>query len=344
MIRIRHALLPVALAAALASVLAGCGAAAGQGAASGGPGATELRYQGNAGQVTFAELAADLGYLGDVRLKWIGNTTSGPQDIQSVATGQIDFGGAFNGAIIKLRAAKAPIKGVIGYYGSDKESFNGYYVKEDSPIRTARDLIGKKIGVNTLGAHHEAVIKEYLKRNGLTPEQIKQVELVVVPPVNTEQAVRQGTLDVGTLGGVLKDKALERGGLRPLFTDVELFGPFTAGAVVFREDFIARDPGTVRTFVAGFAKAVDWAQTRPREEVVAKFEQIIAERGRNEDAGAVRFWKSTGIAGKGGVIAESEFQTWIDWLEREGEIRPGQVKLGDLYTNEFNPYANGSVS
>src|SRR5690606_5952776 len=137
--------------------------------------------------VTFPELAEDLGYLDGVRLEWVGNTTSGPQDIQSVATGQTDFGGAFNGAIIKLKAAGAPITALIGYYGSDEESFNGYYLTEDSPIRTARGLIGKKIGVNTLGAHHEAVIKEYLKRNGLTPQEIEQVQLVVVPPANTEQ-------------------------------------------------------------------------------------------------------------------------------------------------------------
>jgi ABC-type nitrate/sulfonate/bicarbonate transport system substrate-binding protein len=323
------------MAALLPAVLAGCGGAE---AKTGDSEVKVLRYQGSAGAVTFPELAEALGYLGDVKLKWVGNTTSGPQDIQSAATGQTDFGGAFNGAIIKLRAAKAPIKAVIGYYGSDKDTFNGYYVTQNSPIKTARDLIGKKIGVNTLGAHHEAVIKEYLKRQGLTPAEIKQVQLVVTPPVNTEQALRQGQLDVGTLGGVLKDKALQRGGLRPLFTDVELFGPFTAGSIVFRDDFIADNPHTVKTFVTGFAKAVDWAQTHSREEVVATFEQIIAKRGRNESTDTVRFWKSTGIAGKGGVIAEKEFQTWIDWLQREGEIKPGQVKASDLYTNEFNPY------
>ena len=49
---------------------------------------------------------------------------------------------------------------MIGYYGSDKDSYNGFYVLEDSPIRTARDLIGKKIGVNTLGAHAEAVTRD----------------------------------------------------------------------------------------------------------------------------------------------------------------------------------------
>ncbi|MCK2220143.1 ABC transporter substrate-binding protein [Actinomadura sp. ATCC 31491] len=337
MIKTRHAFMAVLLPA----VLAGCGGAE---ATTGASEVKVLRYQGNAGAVTFAELAESLGYLGDVKLKWVGNTTSGPQDIQSAATGQTDFGGAFNGAIIKLKAARAPIRAVVGYYGSDRETFNGYYVKQDSPIRTARDLIGKKIGVNTLGAHHEAVIKEYLKRQGLTPEEVKQVQLVVIPPVNTEQALRQGQLDAGTLGGVLRDKALERGGLRPLFTDVDLFGPFTAGSIVLREDFIADNPATVKTFVAGFAKAVEWAQTHSRAEVVARFEQIIAKRGRNESADTVRLWKSTGIAGKGGVIAPKEFQTWIDWLEREGELRPGQVKAADVYTNEFNPYAAGSAS
>ncbi|NRQ39234.1 ABC transporter substrate-binding protein [Nonomuraea sp. NN258] len=335
MINIRHAVIVLT-----ATLLAGCGTA--RGAA--GTEVKELRYQGNAGLVTYPELAEELGYLGDVKLKWVGNTTSGPQDIQSAATGQTDFGGAFNGAVVKLKAANAPIKAVIGYYGADRRNFNGYYVTADSPIRTARDLIGKKIGVNTLGAHHEAVIKEYLKRAGLTPEEIRQVQLVVIPPVNTEQALRQGQLDVGTLGGVLKDKALERGGLRPLFTDVELFGPFTAGTVVLREDFIARNPGTTRTFVTAFAKAVHWAQTRPRAEVVATFERIIAKRGRNESAETVRYWQSTGIAGRGGVIAEPEFGTWIDWLEREGELEPGRIKAADLYTNAFNPYANGSGS
>ncbi|KAB8196128.1 ABC transporter substrate-binding protein [Nonomuraea phyllanthi] len=329
------------MAVVLSAALAACGAARAE------PGQGEvkvLRYQGSAGNVTFPELAEELGYLGDVKLKWIGNTTSGPQDIQAAATGQTDFGGAFDGAVVRLKAARAPIKAVIGYYGSDKDTFNGYYVKDDSPIRTARDLIGRKIGVNTLGAHHEAVIKEYLRRQGLTPEEIEQVQLVVIPPVNTEQAIRQGRLDAGTLGGVLRDKALERGGLRPLFTDVELLGPFTAGSVVLREDFIAANPGTVRTFVSAYARAIEWAQTRSRDEVIATFRRIIAKRGRNESDDNVRFWKSTGIAAKGGVISDQEFRTWIGWLEREGDIEPGQVEPDDLYTNQFNPFAAGSGS
>src|SRR6266536_5756769 len=125
--------------AVAAGGLAGCGTASG---ASPGKQVTELRYQGSVGAVTLPELAADLGYLGNVKLDWIGNTISGPQDIQAATTGDTDFGGAFNGAIVKLAASKAPIKAVIGYYGADKDSYIGFYVLDNSPIRTARDLIG----------------------------------------------------------------------------------------------------------------------------------------------------------------------------------------------------------
>src|SRR3954463_7589702 len=62
----------------------------------------KLRYQGFSGMVTYPELAEDLGYLAPIKLEYEGNTISGPQDIQSVVTGDTDFGGAFNGAVIKL--------------------------------------------------------------------------------------------------------------------------------------------------------------------------------------------------------------------------------------------------
>jgi ABC-type nitrate/sulfonate/bicarbonate transport system substrate-binding protein len=305
-------------------------------------GKTVLRYEGTTGQVSFPELAADLGYYQRVELNWIGDTTSGPQSIQNAATGQTDFGGAFNGAVLKLAAADSPITSVIGYYGSDKETFNGYYVLDGSPITSARDLIGKKVGMNTLGAHHEFLVREWLAREGLTPDEIKQVELTVVPPVNTEQALRQGQIDVGTLGSVFRDKAVERGGIRPLFTDESIFGSFTYGSLLFRDDFIAKNKDAVADFVQGTARAIRWTQTTPRDDVIAKFRDIITKRGRNETTDLVGYWKTPGVAGPGGVITDKEIQTWIDWLVRNGELEDGKLTPADVYTNEYNPYANGT--
>jgi ABC-type nitrate/sulfonate/bicarbonate transport system substrate-binding protein len=324
---------------AAVTALAGCGSASG---ASPGHETTELRYQGSVGAVTLPELAADLGYLGNLKLNWIGNTISGPQDIQAATTGDTEFGGAFNGAIIKLKAAGAPIKAVIGYYGVDAHTFGGFYVPDGSPIRSARDLIGKKVGMNTLGAHYEAVLKTYLTRNGLSEDEIKQVTEVVVPPVNTEQSVRQGQIDVAVLSGPLRDKALARGGLRLLFSDYDLLGPFTAGSFVMRTDFIKRNPTTVRTFVTGVAKAIEWARTQPRDTVIAEYRKVIKARGRTEDDSQVQYWKSTGVAGTGGLIADREFQVWLDWLTKDGELKGKTVKLTDLFTNEFNPNRQGA--
>ena len=305
---------------------------------------TEIRYQGWAGQVTFTELAEDLGYLAPLKLKWVGNTISGPQDIQTVVTGDIDIGGAFYGAIIKLIAAKARIKAVVGYYGSDDNTYNGYFVKEDSPIKTARDLIGKQVAVNTLGAHLEFVLREYLARNGLSPAEAKQVTLVAIPPVTGEQALRQGSVDVTTLSGVLRDKALERGGLRRLFADTDLFGNFTGGSYVLREKFINDNPNTSRKLIEGISRAIAWAQATPPEEVRVRFERIIAERKRNEDASPIKYWKSTGVATKGGVIGDAEVQVWIDWLVKDGLLKPDQLKPSDIYTDELNFYRPGKAA
>ncbi len=334
--RTRPFLASLALILLVPAGLAGCGAAD----ASPGHEVTTLRYQGSAGTVTLPELAADLGYLGNVTLQWIGNTISGPQDVQAAATGDTDFGGAFNGSVIKLEAQHAPVTAVIGYYGVDEQTANGFYVPDGSPIRSARDLIGKKVGMNTLGAHYEAVLRTYLTRNGLTAEEIRQVTEVVVPPVNAEQALRAGQLDVAVLGGALRDKALARGGIRPLFTDYQLLGAFTAGSYVFRSSFIKKNPDTVRAFVTGVAKAIEWARSRPRATVVAEFEKIIKARGRNEDDSQLAYWRGYGVAGTGGLITDQEFRTWVDWLRADGELKQ-QVSPASLYTNEFNPYRQG---
>ena len=327
----------------LSAVAVSCGTTATE--ATSGRGRTKtLRYQGWAGQVTLPELAEDLGYLGDVKLKWIGNTISGPQDIQSAATGQVDFGGAFNGAVVKLAANKAPIKAVISYYGSDKYAYNGFYVLEDSPIRSAGDLVGKKVGMNTLGAHSEAMLDIYLKRGGLSRSETGKVEPIVVPPVNAEQTLRQKQIDVAVLGGILRDKALATGGIRPLFTDYQLLGAFSAGTYVMTDRFLEQNPDTARVFVTGVGRAIEWARSTPHDEVVARMTDIVKKRGRNEDTAPLKYWRSFGVAERAGRITGKELQLWIDWLTERGDIKKGQVKAADLYTNEFNAASSSSAN
>ncbi|MFT4393655.1 ABC transporter substrate-binding protein [Gordonia lacunae] len=324
--------------ATLAIVLTGCG---GGGGAVTDDGKVVVRYQGSPSQVRWYELADSLGYFDKVSLKWVGDTTSGPQDIQSVATGEIEVGGAFNGSVAKLQDAGAPIVSVISDVGSDGDTFHGYYSLEGSGIRTARDLIGKKVGINTLGAYHEYAIIEWLHRQGLTANEIKSVQLTVVPPINTEQALRSGQIDAGNLGTIFKDVALKSGGLHEIFRDTSLIGDLAISTTVFRRDFVEKNKEAVEDFVQGYARALRWAQLHPREEVVAKFVEIIEGRGRNENTDFVKQWKSAGVPTPGGVIDPKEFTVWIDEAIRLGELKPG-IDPNTLFTNEYNPYANGT--
>lgn len=330
----------LALGAALLTACSGAAGATSGKAAGPGTETTQIRYQGSVGQVTFPELAAELGYLNGLRLTWVGNTISGPQDIQSVATGAIDIGGAFNGAIVKLAAAGAPIEAVVSYYGADAESYIGFYVPADSPIKGPRDFIGKKVALNTLGAHGEAVLDEYLTRAGLSRDEIEHVVPTVLPPVNTEQALRAHQVDVAMLSGVIRDKAVAHGGLVKVTSDYDLLGAFSAGSLVLRKDFIAKNPNTTRTLVSGIARAIQWTQTQPRHVVVARFKQIIAERRRSEDTTLVELWKSSGLTRPGGAIADGDFSTWITWLKSNGQLTK-DIPARDVYTNAYNPLAGG---
>jgi ABC-type nitrate/sulfonate/bicarbonate transport system substrate-binding protein len=295
-----------------------------------------LRYEGSVNNVTYPELAEDLGYLAPIKLEYLGNNaTGGPHSIQAVVTGDVDFGSSFNGAIIKLIAAGAPIRSVLASYGTDELTFNAFYTLEDSPLRRAKDLIGKKIAMNTLGAHAEFALKEYLVRGGLSTKEIEQITMLVLPPVNGELALRTHQVDVANFSVILRDKALRRGGIRMLFSDQQLFGQFNAGSFVMSEKFMAANPNTARRFVQGTGRAIEWARNTPRAQVIERFTAIVNKRKRNEDTSSLAFWKSSGIATKHGELTDRDFQMWVDWLVQDGELKKGQLKIRDLYTNQF---------
>jgi ABC-type nitrate/sulfonate/bicarbonate transport system substrate-binding protein len=297
-----------------------------------------IRYEGSPGNVSIAELADDLGYLAPVRLEFVGNNmTGGPHSIQAVLTGDLDVGGSFNGSIVKLVASGAPLTSVISAYGTDEKSFQGFYSLAGRSIKTARDFIGKKVSINTLGAHAEFALREYLARGGLSAEQAAQVTLVVLPAANGELALRGGQVDVACLGTIYRDKALQRGGLDLVFSDYQLFGSLNAGSMVMSRRFIARNPSTVRKYVEGMGRAIEWARSVPRAEVIARFEHIIEKRGRNEDTSVVQFWTTTTIPTPRGTLRDEDFRLWIDWLIKDGQIAAGQVQPRDVYTNQFQP-------
>ncbi|WP_030016265.1 ABC transporter substrate-binding protein [Curtobacterium sp. S6] len=312
----------------LIGALSGCG-----GAASAANSGKKVRYQGWPQTVLFVELAHDLGYLPTAELEYIGNTTSGPQDIQTVATGDADVGHAFAGAVIKLVEAGADITGVSNYYGSDDKTYVALYTARNSTIKSPRDLIGKTIGMNTLGAHAEAFIYQYLSANGLADKDISDITFVPIPPSDLEISVMRGHLDAAVIDGIAQDLAREHHNLRELGRDVAEFGAFPAGQMVMRREWIEANPELARELASGMDRAIRWARQQPRETVVRRFTGIVRRRDRGEDPAPLQYWKSSGLT-NGGVMRAEDFSRWSDWL-RDGHIIDGDVSPERYFTNSL---------
>jgi len=302
-------------------------------------GTNTIRYQAYQGSVNLPELAEALGDLPGVKLKYLGTVQGGPQSIAALASNQVDYGAAFNGAIAQIASTGAPITSVISYYGSSDAVRSSILVKSDSGITSAKDLIGKKVAVNTLGANAEAVLDTYLAKGGLTQDQIKKVTLVPLPGINEEAALREGKVEAAYLGGALQEAALSRPGLKVLTTDVDLVGPYNGGSIVLRDQFIKDNPQLTKKFVAGLAKALVYTETHSADEVKAVLQKWLTEQGRPDDAKALALWKGTGIATHAGLIQDKDFDLWLDWLKSRGDVKADSIKASEIYTNRFNPYA-----
>jgi hypothetical protein len=73
--------------------------------------------------------------------------------------------------------------------------------------------------------------------------------------------------------------------------------------------------------------------------VLARFQEIIAKRGRNENGAVLKYWRSYGVAGRGGLMTDRDFQVWIDWMVKDRELSEGQLSARQIYTNDLNPFA-----
>ena len=337
------------LAAGLATLLAvgslaACNSAAGEDSSGGET--TTIRYQSYAGSVDVLQLADALGYLDGLTLKKVGDVTGGPQSVQALSSHQIDISSsAFFGAIAQVVATGAPIKAVVSTYGSNEKISSAIVALDGSPIEDAHDLVGKKVAVNTLGANAEAIIDTWLDKSGLSEDEIKQVTLVPLPPLNTVQALQQGQVDAADIGSG-QIKATESTGvkLKTVVKDTDVVGPYNGGGMVMTEDFLKKNPDTSEELVTGIAKAVAYIESHGRDEVLKVYLPWLKDNGYDDYVEAVEqnWGGSTGVATKETAeISDDDISLWLDWLAGRGDVDPSKISAGDVYTNDYNDLANG---
>lgn len=281
------------------------------------------------------DIANKKGWLKEegIELEYTGAIYGGPESILAVSAGTNDVTiSTALSAVVNAAAQGLDLKAVLATSGVSPQVPGKWFVRKDSGIQSAGDLVGKKVGVNTLKAALDYQISEYLKQNGLERSDVQLI--VIQQPAALQQAFRQGQIDL-VYGDDRFFTFTEGGGVRVLFTGYSVYKRNMAGSVIlFGKRFIKEKPDVVRRFVRANAKALDWAAEQP-EEARELVKQILEENGQNPDLAA--YWPGFG-APEHGVIAKQDFQYWVGKFVEEGTLEKEQIGLDEVYTNEFNPY------
>lgn len=299
---------------------------------------TTIRMPDETIWVTLATVAEEKGFFEEegIKIEWTGKVAGGgPGQLASIAGGSNDAGSAAVMAIVNAISRGVKVKAVAPEWEIDEQSTN-WYVLENSSIRTAKDLVGKKIAVNTLKANNEYTIKEYLSQNGVP---FDKVELVVIDgtrvgnPFLTEELFRKGEVDMMSAYEVTEWKLLQKGGVRRIVSNYEIWGRASGNpAYVVSNEFMKKNPDATRRFVTALAKAADYVNANPEEAL-----QIVIKRNFAVNAEAAKHIKAHRYP-EHALISEEQVKLWIDRMIKYGDLKEGQINSSDIYTNEFNPY------
>ncbi|MBY5368228.1 ABC transporter substrate-binding protein [Rhizobium leguminosarum] len=322
----RHLLLPAVIALGLTSPAAAADA-------------VKLRYLASQGGLAAHELAAQLGYFDGtgITLENVGYAQGGPASLIALASGDVEIGSAATSAVLNSIIGGNDFVAAYPSNGINNEVQSTFYVLEDSPIKSIKDIAGKSIAVNTLGAHLDYTIREALHSVGLPADAANQL---VVPGPQLEQVLRSKQVDIAAFGywqTTFEGAALKNGGLRPIFDDTDVLGDIAGGFVVLRRDFAREHPEAAKIFVEQSARALDYAREHPEEtkKILAK---ALSERGENADI--AQYFRGYGVRA-GGLPVERDIQFWIDVLVREGKLKQGQLAAKDiLLTTDARPASN----
>lgn len=289
----------------------------------------QIHHQINYAQIKVFDpvyIALNKGYFQDegviVNLK--GETFGGPQALMAAASGDVDAGIAATTAIINAKALGIKVKGILDIQTAFEDSpLMKWYTLEDSEISNVIDMKGKKIGVNTLGASFHYTTIEYLKKNNISSS---DVEFVVIPHGNLEQALRAKQIDIAGMIDPFNEIAYDRGGLRVLFTAYDVLGVNQFSLIFMSENKINSDPEAVIRFTKAYKKAVQFIENNPEQSAdiianVFKVDKKYIPRHEFQSSATVNI---------------DDLKFWLEFMRAQNVKDLDTLKSEEIGTNEFN--------
>ncbi|GLY06792.1 MULTISPECIES: ABC transporter substrate-binding protein [Actinoplanes] len=196
--------------------------------------------------------------------------------VPGVVSGQFQFGFSNLTSLMIAQTKNVPIKAVaagVASTGQDGADFGGVVVKADSPIKTAADLAGKKISVNTLKNIGDTVVRESVRKKGGDPKDIAFVEM---PFPNMPAALAEGQIDAAWVVEPQLSTIKAAGGRVVASTFVDAAPNLTVAAYFASTKLVQEDADLVKRFTEAINESLTYADAHPDEvrEVLGSYTKI----------------------------------------------------------------------
>jgi NitT/TauT family transport system substrate-binding protein len=198
--------------------------------------------------------------------------------VPAVVSGQYQFGFSNVVSLLLANANGLPLKMVCNGVASTGVVGNDYgalVVKQDSPIKTAADLVGRKVAVNTLKNIGDTTTRAAVRKAGGDPTKVNIVEM---PFGNMGAALQSGQVDAIFVVEPFVTAATDAGGRVLSSVYAEAAPNLTVATYFASKQLISSNPGLVKRFVDAMKESLAFADAHGDQvrTVLSTYTQINA--------------------------------------------------------------------
>jgi NitT/TauT family transport system substrate-binding protein len=196
--------------------------------------------------------------------------------VPAVVNGQYQFG--FSNVISLLLANSRGLPLRVVSNGNNSTGMNGadfgsVLVKADSPIKSASDLPGKSVAVNTLQNIVDTTVRASIRKAGGDPKAVKFVEL---PFPDMPAALQTGRVDAAFMVEPFQSTARAQGARSVASSFVDAAPNLTVAVYFTSIETMTRKPDLVKRFAEAMKESLAYADSHPDEAraIIATYTQI----------------------------------------------------------------------
>lgn len=277
------------------------------------------------------------GYFREEGLKVrIDAPTSSSDTLRLMAAGQAEFGSVSLLDFMAVRAKGERLKIIMAL---DQRPLGALIALKKSGIERPRDLKGRLVGTTGV-ISDEAGARWLVKRDGGDPASVRLINI----GFNTAQQIIAGNVDAAF--GFWSQEGVQVAAHYPVtMMRLDDYGapPYPELVVFAREDFLAREPGTVRGFLRAVARGYDDAISKPdvaRAAMAARVEGETSEELRPYLEALTPVLRADAPAF--GWINLAALRDYVTWIREIGVLNVSEDPA-NFATNEFlPPISNGN--